>query len=438
LIGEAKFELAQVVSNGKLGFETALEKNGSSNRGQLIVKAEPSAVDREDYHFDLKANNIKNVEWFSKSDPFLKFYRPSDSYITNQSPSTIPENQWILTHQTEFVKDCLNPDFVPFSVSSSKFCKNNKNAYLKMEIWDDSKEGNHTYIGCSYFTISQIQTQSISYLDTKDKNGKDTGRVTIESFKALKRYSFMDFLRGGLQVSLYFGIDFTASNGDPRMPSSLHYMNQDGQLNDYEKGMQASLSIVGHYDHDKRVPVFGFGSCFPGVGITQVSHCFPLTGNPAQTEVRSTQELFQLYRQTLPNLQFSGPTYFAPIITECCKVVDAARSQGYFGYTILTILTDGVINDMAQAISVMIQASTLPISIVIVGVGNEDFSAMDILDSDKGFLKQGDKVAKRDIVQFIRFNDHAMSLESLSIAMLREIPEQISAYFNIMGIVPPM
>lgn len=438
-IGEAKFELAQVVSNGKLGYEISLTKNGGGqSTGQLIVKAEPSAVDREDYHIDLKANNVKNVEWFSKSDPFIRFFRPNDAYLTSPTPTTIPDNQWTFVHETEFVKDSLTPDFVPFSISSSKFCKNNKNTFVKMELWDNSKEGNHTYLGKGFFTVNQLQTQSISFIDTTDNNGKMSGRVNIESFKAMKRYSFMDFLRGGLQISLYLGIDFTASNGDPRMPQSLHYMDPSGQLNCYEKGCQAAISILGNYDNDKKVPVFGFGGCFPAVGITQVSHCFPLSGNPVNTDVRSTDELFQLYRQVLPSLQFSGPTYFAPIIIECCKTVEAARSQGYFGYTVLTILTDGVINDMAQAISAMITASTFPISIVVVGIGNEDFSAMDVLDSDKGFLRQGDKVAKRDMVQFVKFNDHGMSLESLGIAMLREIPEQISAYFNIMGIVPPM
>lgn len=160
LVGEAKFELAQVVSNGKLGFETPLTLNESGqNRGQLIVKAEPVAVEREDYHIDLKANNVKNVEWFSKSDPFVRFFRPNDAYLTSASPSTIPENQWTLVHETEFVKDCLSPDFAPFSISSSKLCKNNKNAFVKMELWDNSKEGNHTYLGMGFFTVNQLQTQ---------------------------------------------------------------------------------------------------------------------------------------------------------------------------------------------------------------------------------------------------------------------------------------
>lgn len=120
------------------------------------MKAEPSAVDREDYHIDLKANNVKNVEWFSKSDPFIRFFRPNDAYLTSPTPTTIPDNQWTFVHETEFVKDSLTPDFVPFSISSSKFCKNNKNTFVKMELWDNSKEGNHTYLGKGFFTVNQL------------------------------------------------------------------------------------------------------------------------------------------------------------------------------------------------------------------------------------------------------------------------------------------
>lgn len=45
------------------------------------------------------------------------------------------------------------------------------------------------------------------------------------------------------------------------------------------------------------------------------------------------------------------------------------------------------------------QASKLPMSIIIVGIGNEDFDSMDILDSDSHPLTQDDQVAERDIVQ---------------------------------------
>ena len=53
-------------------------------------------------------------------------------------------------------------------------------------------------------------------------------------------------------------------------------------------------------------------------------------------------------------------------------------------YFILLMLTDGVISDMPDTIRAIVRASRLPMSIIIVGVGGADFSAMDKLDCDDG------------------------------------------------------
>ena len=42
----------------------------------------------------------------------------------------------------------------------------------------------------------------------------------------------------------------------------------------------------------------------------------------------------------------------------------------------------------------VVNASSAPLSIIIVGVGDADFSQMDALDSDNGMLKSRGKVAE--------------------------------------------
>lgn len=71
-------------------------------------------------------------------------------------------------------------------------------------------------------------------------------------------------------------------------------------------------------------------------------------------------------------------------------------------YYVLLILTDGEITDVANTIRAIVYASSLPLSIIIVGVGEADFDKMDVLDSDDGLLADsaGNR-AKRDIVQFV-------------------------------------
>ena len=52
-------------------------------------------------------------------------------------------------------------------------------------------------------------------------------------------------------------------------------------------------------------------------------------------------------------------------------------------YHILFILTDGVIHDMKQTLDAIIKLSTKPVSIIVIGIGEADFTNMEILDGDE-------------------------------------------------------
>ena len=79
------------------------------------------------------------------------------------------------------------------------------------------------------------------------------------------------------------------------------------------------------------------------------------------------------------------------------------RPQQYY---ILLVLTDGVVTDMADAREAIVRASYLPMSIIIVGVGNADFTDMQTLDGDEGVLRSPrGEPALRDIVQFVPFRE---------------------------------
>jgi hypothetical protein len=56
----------------------------------------------------------------------------------------------------------------------------------------------------------------------------------------------------------------------------------------------------------------------------------------------------------------------------------------------------------------IIEATNLPISVIVIGVGNEKFKMMKQLDSDKGLLRdEAGRSAQRDIVQFVKFKKAA-------------------------------
>lgn len=60
-------------------------------------------------------------------------------------------------------------------------------------------------------------------------------------------------------------------------------------------------------------------------------------------------------------------------MVEAFKVAQQSKQSGSNTYQVLLILTDGEIHDMDKTIDLIFQNTSLPISIIIVGVGNADF-----------------------------------------------------------------
>ena len=90
-------------------------------------------------------------------------------------------------------------------------------------------------------------------------------------------------------MNVVVGIDYTASNGAPSTPTSLHFLNGP-YMNQYQAAIHSTGTILQEYDHDKKFPVYGFGGKING----QVNHCFPLTFDPQHAEVAGVEGVLEV------------------------------------------------------------------------------------------------------------------------------------------------
>jgi hypothetical protein len=107
--------------------------------------------------------------------------------------------------------------------------------------------------------------------------------------------------------------------------------------------------------------------------------------------------------------------------------LEKAQQQGQQSYTILLIVTDGAVSDIDATAKCVQTLSDHPLSLVIVGVGEADFTSMKFLDDIPNM--------KRDFIQFVELNKHT-NQTSLTNATLHEIPDQLAKYFIMKGIAP--
>ena len=246
-------------------------------------------------------------------------------------------------------------------------------------------------------------------------------------------YTFLDYIRAGVRICLSIGIDFTGSNGHPLDEGTLHSI-KGNQPNDYERAIQYCGDIVAYYDYDQMFPVYGFGAVVKGSYNKEASMCFNLNflDNP---EIYTIANVIKAYHECIEKdkITFSGPTEFAPII----QAVISRINEKDFNYHILMILTDGVIDDLQETIDALVYASVLPLSVIIVGIGNEDFKKMEVLDGDHVPLvsSNGNK-RMRDLVQFVAFSKYNNDEKALASEVLAEIPKQIVEYYKFKNLNP--
>uniref|UniRef100_A0A8C9XVJ3 Copine 4 n=1 Tax=Sander lucioperca TaxID=283035 RepID=A0A8C9XVJ3_SANLU len=408
---------------------------GQSNMSRILFISAEELTGNDDYiELSFSARKLDDKDFFSKSDPFLEIYRLNDD-ATMQ-----------LVYRTETVMNNLNPVWKTFKVSLNSLCSGDHERKLQCTVWDWDSNGKHDYIGEFEATFKEmrgaIDGRQVQWpclnpkYRVKKKNYKNSGIVILNQCKIIKMHSFLDYIMGGCQIQFTVAIDFTASNGDPRNSCSLHYIHPY-QPNEYLKALVAVGEICQDYDSDKMFPAFGFGAQIPP--DYKVSHDFAVNFNEDNPECAGIQGVVEAYQACLPKLQLYGPTNIAPIIQ---KVANTASQEVHtkeaMQYFILLILTDGVITDMADTREAIVQASHLPMSVIIVGVGSADFSDMQMLDGDDGILRslKGEPVL-RDIVQFVPFRNfkHA-SPAALAKSVLAEVPNQVVDYYNSKGIKP--
>ncbi|XP_054164374.1 copine-9-like [Oppia nitens] len=435
-LGQIAVELGAILAKNGGTYQQKLTTGGRQPRrfgGELLIRAEELSANKQIALISFSASNLDKKDFLGKSDPYLTLSRSN------------PDSTYSVVHKTEVIKNTLNPQWRPFNIKAQQLCGGDYERSIKVDCYDWDENSAHDLIGTFVTNLKRLSagssqnTYELINEEKKKRKGKsytNSGVVKLNSISITQEVTFIDYIRGGTQMHFAVAVDFTASNGDPRDPRSLHFLDYSGRPNQYEIALRSVGEVIRSYDTQGLFPSYGFGAKLP---TGHVSHMFPLNNNTSHPYCRGIEEIIGFYKSTLNAITLHGPTNFAPVINNTTSI--AQRFQDGKHYFILLIITDGVISDMSETIDAIVNASTLPLSIIIIGVGNADFSAMDFLDGDGTTIVSRGRRAVRDIVQFVPLNRYVNSnwqqnQFELGRAVLAEIPTQFLQFMNSKGFKP--
>lgn len=287
----------------------------------------------------------------------------------------------------------------------------------------------------SMSSSSQAKGQGVSH---KNKDSKQKYAFIPDNFHSVEEVTAA-LREAGLESSnLILGIDFTKSNEWTGKFSfnnrSLHAIGDTP--NPYEKAISIIGKTLAPFDEDNLIPCFGFGDA-----TTHDQEVFSFHSD--HSPCHGFEEVLACYKNVAPNLRLSGPTSYGPVIEAAIDIVEKSGGQ----FHVLVIIADGQVTRSVNTgnrelspqehntIKSIVNASSYPLSIILVGVGDGPWEDMKKFD---------DKIPARefDNFQFVNFtaimskNGTPVEKETaFALAALMEIPIQYKAAmeFGILG-----
>ncbi|CAH2055384.1 unnamed protein product, partial [Thlaspi arvense] len=215
---------------------------------------------------------------------------------------------------------------------------------------------------------------------------------------------------------------------------SLHHISNTP--NPYEQAITIIGKTLAAFDEDNIIPCYGFGDA-----STHDQDVFSFY--PEGRFCNGFEQVLARYREIVPQLKLAGPTSFAPIIEMAMTVVEQSSGQ----YHVLVIIADGQVTRSVdtehghlspqeqKTVDAIVKASALPLSIVLVGVGDGPWDMMQEFD---------DNIPARafDNFQFVNFTEimsknkePSRKETEFALSALMEIPPQYKATIelNLLG-----
>lgn len=408
----AKGSLAQQLPNHGNG-SLAIQMVPKRHTGQLQFDV------RGFYFKNTDAGGLLSSMSSNKADPYFELQLARD------------DGTWDAVFRSAVIKNSLNPIFPPAIVDLDLLSDNK----FKLVVLDfDKHDESDDVIGeSSTLSIEKMQ-QSVSELPRDaleiTHQGEVTGKILFTSVNVVGSKqideepeiavspngippTFFNYVNGGCDLKLLVGIDATASNGDPRNSTSLHYFQG---TNCYESAIYSVCEALSQFDSDHKFPVHGFGAKIQGA----LSHCFEIAES-----ADGVQGILQAYDSFFKSgVVMSAPRDFGEIIRRAGTEAETEMKSKQ-SYSVLVLFTNGDPTDAQKTLEALKAIDDSPLSVIFVGVGDGgSFQQLESLTESTG----------RDKVQFVHYQAEAHG--KFTEQALQCIPKQLETYFTEKNIYP--
>eukprot|EP01061_Rhynchopus_euleeides_P015358 TRINITY_DN26226_c0_g1_i1.p1 TRINITY_DN26226_c0_g1~~TRINITY_DN26226_c0_g1_i1.p1 ORF type:complete len:610 (+),score=203.68 TRINITY_DN26226_c0_g1_i1:145-1974(+) len=453
LLGSTKLKILDIMGHDK-GTEALLEKpitqvSRTGEKKEVIHQAGHIAINAEETKLGPKYEVVVDLSCHSLDSKNYLGAGGSDPYLVI---SRIINGQFTSVYTTEHFDGVLACEWKTIVISLEKLCKGDFNQWLLFEVWDWENSGPHRLIGYTRQTLANLLADLDQGIDLINDNQRGTTRthgiydkimrnkteyvrsgvLQVRNISIDISYSFLEYKKSGFDINVTICVDFSSSNE----AQNLHAFDKeaaqrgDKQKNHYSEALEKVVDILGTYDKDQEFPFYGFGALVDrggGQGASKPAdddtglrlpflnraadkadppaNIFHVTMDSNNYCVHGAQGILDAYWDVWKNNKITPaePSCFASCLSKVYRVGSGSKSA----YQIALIVTDGGCSDIQDTVDMIVDMSSEPISIIIIGVGSGPWDTMEMLSADDQPLTSSTKkMMKRDIVGFVEMDKY--------------------------------
>ena len=160
--------------------------------------------------------------------------KPSGTFLTisrANEAKDIHKNMNVVCRTEVSITGSERQSFKVIVIPIKTLCNGDIKRPIKIECFQFRRSGSHVLLG-EMLTTTEMLLERTKMNSTKQIYTKllsPTCELELISCDIKKKYSFLDYIQGGTELACTVAIDFTASNGDPFSPDSLHHISSYGK-----------------------------------------------------------------------------------------------------------------------------------------------------------------------------------------------------------------
>ena len=327
------------------------------------------------------------------------------------------------TEKTEFISNGTHIDFSKTFICNFDFRKI-QFFILKLTRWKDKIHHSVHIIGENYkLNLSNLITaKNSTFTCLANNNLKKSEKITIKvenpcysQQKENKNFTFFDYIKAGIKLKSIIGIDFTQG--------SEHGI--DEKNNQYLQTIAQFREIMYCYMRD--FDVYGYGAKFSDTNQKQDFFNLNLKD---KSPLHGYTNVEKAYKECFKKINYCDNDSLSPLLKNIKDIIHKNYEPEFYYIFLLLISNPPKKEDIQKCIDAFIENTYLPLSVVIIGIGDKDFTDIKNLFSSKYKYSSKEIEKMRNNIYFFPLKDFNFKYELALSESLKEVPKQLVEYYN--------